>query len=160
MTRMVMFICVMNFFCKIFRVMVFVWLGLAMLVPSLHGLVLCIDHCGHVAIESDSHQGCCQDHGKSDADARISLDILSTSVSNHGCSDCIDLPLSAGDVSLLIKNSDFSTLVRLKSVRVVDDMSAIFNHNELRTVQAVPPYDLPAGRYALLDMQKTTILRV
>jgi len=150
----------MNVFRKIFKFVCFLWLGLAMLVPSLHGIVLCIDDCGHVAIESDSHQGCCQDHENSDADAGNSSDILQSSVANHGCIDCIDLPLSDGEVSLLITNSNFSTLVKFKLVRVADDISAIFNHNELQTVQTVSLYDLLPGRSALLDMQKTTILRV
>jgi hypothetical protein len=157
---MVMFVFLMNVFCKIFKLMVFVWLGLAMLVPSLHGIVLCIDDCGHVAIESNSHQGCCQDHEESGADAGNSSDILQSSVANHDCSDCIDLPLSDGEVSLLIKNINFSTLVRFKLVRVVDDMSAIFNHNELRTVQTVSFYDLLPERSAQIYMQKTTILRI
>ncbi len=131
-----------------------------MLVPSLQGIVLCIDGHGHVAIEPASHKGCCQNHAKSTGDTEDSSTLSLNAITNHGCHDCIDLPLSTNDVSILTKSSNFDTLVKFKLVRVADDMSAIFDHNKLRTVQAMPLYGIPPGISALLDMQKTTILRV
>lgn len=153
---------VMNVFCKILRVMVVLWLGVTLVVPSLHGIVLCIDSHGHVAIEPEHQgQGCCQDHEEeAGASAKYSEAVFISVASGHGCGDCIDLPLSTDNISLLIKNTDRNGLVKVKPIMVVDDMSAVMNRGELRLGLFAPFYERPTGRSHLLVMQKITVLRV
>jgi len=150
----------MNVFSKIFRFVVFLWLGLAMLVPSLHGIVLCIDGHGHVAIEPASHQGCCQDHEESTGDTEDSSALSLNAITNHGCHDCIDLPLSAADISILIKNIDCRSLLKVILQYSVNDSSSVMNHIDVKATLSPPVYDYPPAPLLSLLIQDATVLRV
>ncbi len=153
---------VMNVICRILRGMLFLWLGLTLVAPSLHGIVLCADGHGHVAIEP-AHQehGCCQDHEEdSAAPAKEISAVLLSVIPGHGCSDCTDIPLSTDNASLLIKKANRNGLGKTKLMLVADDMSAIMNESVLREVRSAPLYDRPLGRSHLLIVQKITVLRV
>ncbi len=138
------------------------WLGLALAASSLHGIVICVDGHGHVAIEP-AHQehGCCQDNeDEADASAKHSSVVYLAVIPSHGCSDCIDIPLSTDNVSILVRNAYQNGLARITPILVGDDMSAIMNERELQGLLSAPPYDCPPGRSHLLVMQKITVLRV
>ena len=151
----------MNIFLITFRFAFFLWLGMTLVAPNLHGIVLCIDNSGNIAIEP-AHQehGCCQDHERPDAPKKHSSAIFLSVADGHGCSDCIDLPLSTDDISILIKNTSRNGLVKVKPMMAVDDMSAVMNRRDLRGARVAPHYDQPPGRSSLLVMQKITVLRV
>ena len=102
-------------------------LCLSMLINCAGGLVLCIGHNGHVAIET-SGQDCCEHSGHDDHEAAVVVSASATvSKTVDGCGGCVDIPLSAGFASL----SDFG-----KQVNLV-------------VISSGPMTDVPAGGFSL-----------
>ena len=141
------------------KILVVLWMIVAMGAAGVSGVVLCIGSDGHVAFEAE-HSGHCDEHEGAHGHAPVSPAVLVADDYDAGCCDsvCIDVPLTLGSAfSFVVERrtplQKFSGLLEVYS-------AAVAELPDLARLHAYQPPGAPPRLSAALAARRSIVLRV
>jgi hypothetical protein len=141
------------------KMLVVLWMTVAMVATGVSGVVLCIGTDGRVALET-AHAGHCEEHGAAHDHVPVGPSSLVADAHGAGCCDdvCIDVPLTLGDVSSFVVERH-TPAQQLSEFLVVCSV-AIAELPDLAPRRTYQPPGAPPRLSAALAAQRSIVLRV